>query len=68
MTLNHNYDCSNEAVTGIAGNDLHIRDVALIRMFKSRYKAQCAISFIRCYVLGGLSALNLILKRNENRH
>jgi hypothetical protein len=20
MTLNHNYDCSNEAVTGIAGN------------------------------------------------
>jgi hypothetical protein len=22
----------------------------------------------RCYVLGGLSALNLILKRNENNH
>lgn len=24
MTLNHNYDCSNEAVTGIAGNGLQI--------------------------------------------
>jgi hypothetical protein len=44
----------------VAANVLRIRDVALIRMFKSRYKTQCAISFIRCYVLGGLSALNLI--------
>jgi len=25
MTLNHNCDCSNEAVTGIAGNDQHER-------------------------------------------
>ena len=44
----------------ITANVLRIRDVALMRMFKSRHKAQCAISFIRCYVLGGLSALNLI--------
>ena len=50
----------------IAYNGLRIRDVALIRMLKSRHKAQCAIYFIRCYVLSGLSALNLILKRNGN--
>jgi len=49
----------------IATNVLRIRDVALIRMLKSRYKAKCAISFIRCYVLGGLSVLNLIGKQNE---
>jgi len=24
MTLNHNYDCSNEAVTGIAGNGMQL--------------------------------------------
>ncbi len=29
MTLNHNYDCSNEAVTGIAGNGSGICEVAL---------------------------------------
>lgn len=45
----------------IRHNVLRIRDVALIRMLKSRHKAQYAISFIRCYVLGGLSALILIL-------
>ena len=28
--------------------------------YKIRHKAQCAISFIRCYVLGGLSVLKLI--------
>lgn len=42
----------------LTANGWRIRDVALIRMLKSRHKAQCAISFIRCYVLGGLSALN----------
>ena len=26
MTLNHNCDCSNEAVTGIAGNGLQISE------------------------------------------
>jgi len=43
----------------VADNGLRIRDVALIRILKSRHKARCAISFIRCYVLGGLSALKL---------
>ena len=28
MTLNHNYECSNEAVTGIAGNGLGLGEVA----------------------------------------
>ena len=26
MTLNHNYECSDEAVTGIAGNGLRLCD------------------------------------------
>ena len=37
MTLNHNYDCSNEAVTGIAGN---VKALAMlgIRKYKSSNK------------------------------
>jgi hypothetical protein len=27
MNLNHNYDCSNEAVTGIAGNVIGLGEV-----------------------------------------
>ena len=27
MTLNHNYECSNEAVTGIAGNGFGLGEV-----------------------------------------
>lgn len=48
LQVDHNKECGKD--------DKFTIDVALIRMFKSRYKAQCAISFIRCYVLGGLSA------------
>ncbi len=42
MTLNHNYGCSNEAVTGIAGNVSRLGEVAEhktsleLQMFKLR--------------------------------
>ena len=34
MTLNHNYDCSNEAVTGIAGNSFigAVQNLTLIKL------------------------------------
>ena len=43
-------------------NGLRIRDVALIRMLKSRHNAQCAISFIRCQWLGFSQQLNNMSK------
>ncbi len=46
MTLNHNCGCSNEAVTGIAGNVSRLGEVAehktsiLVQMFKLKIKCQ----------------------------
>jgi hypothetical protein len=37
MTLNHNYGCSNEAVTGIAGNVKALLSVAEIEKQKLNY-------------------------------
>ena len=34
MTLNHNYECSDEAVTGIAGNEPSVAEVVEIEAMK----------------------------------
>jgi len=50
MTLNHNCECSNEAVTGIAGNggDWRRKSLALSLMFRTTldgfYFANCVLA------------------------
>ena len=50
MTLNHNYDCSNEAVAGIAGNESGLCVVALSRNLKLTTTLDRAITQNPCYV------------------
>lgn len=49
MTLNHNYDCSNEAVTGIAANVLRLAEVPHSRNFGFEQELSCGILANRCY-------------------